>query len=58
MTQKKKETQHCKEFAPSLDEMTILIENTPTLQLKVIQILLFSNLRVGEAAHAAGSRSD
>jgi len=55
MTKKKEDVQHCKEFAPTLDEMTLLIEGTPTLQLKVAQILLFSNLRVGEVAHAQSS---
>ncbi len=55
MTQKKKKVQHCKEFAPSLDEMNTLIEKTPTLQLKVAQILLFSDLRVGEVAHLQSS---
>jgi hypothetical protein len=48
---KKKPIQHCRNFAPSTEEVNFLINSAKTLQHKVMLILLSNGMRESEVSH-------
>jgi len=52
---RKPKIQHCRNFAPSTEEINYLINNTETFRYKVMLILLWHNMREGEVAHMQSS---